>query len=474
MLFNSISFFIFLAGVFGFYVSAPQKLRPAVLLLASYIFYAVLSLPYAGLLLCSTLSGYGAALLLAAAKSPSRKKFIVVLCLCFNIALLFAFKYSFFFYEIIKSLVGFAGIAYEFPAVHILLPVGISFYTFKTISYIIDVYRKSVNPEKDFIVFALYVSFFPSLLAGPIDRASRLLPQLRENRRLSIHSMAMGAQLIFWGLFKKVVIADRLAIYADSVFNNVAHHTGPSFLVAAYFYTIQIYCDFSGYTDMARGVAALFGFNLMQNFNLPYFATTITDFWRRWHITLSTWFRDYLYIPLGGNRKGTLRTYCNLLLTMAVCGLWHGASWTFILWGVLHGLMLCASRATLSLRDKTYAFLRMPNRAVIVLRTAITFNIVCFLWIFFRANTISDALTIISRMGTGWPVLFVDAMTMLHGILGIVVLCIVECIQRVGGSIRESVCRSPLPVRWAIYLAAFFSIVLFGVDGGSQFIYFQF
>lgn len=444
------------------------------LLLASYVFYALWNLPYTGLLILVTLSTYSAALLLHKAKNHARKKLIVILCVCCNAGILFFFKYCLFFLKTITTIVTFSGISLAPPSIDILLPIGISFYTFKTISYIIDVYREHIVPEKNLILFALYVSFFPSLLAGPIDRATTLLPQFRKHHRFSVHAMTLGAQLIWWGLFKKVVIADRLGIYVDSIFNNVVHHTGPSFVVAAYFYTIQIYCDFSGYTDIARGIAALFGVHLMQNFNLPYFATTITDFWRRWHITLSTWFRDYLYIPLGGNRKGSIRTYCNLLITMAVCGLWHGASWTFILWGVLHGCMLCVSRATLALRNKIYGHLRLPAQAITVLRTVITFNTVCFLWIFFRANTISDAFTIISRIGSGWPCLFTDTMIMVHGILGIVVLLIVECIQRQGISLRRKIVLLPVPARWLLYVVAIFSIVLFGVDGGAQFIYFQF
>jgi len=314
MIFNSVSFIIFFIIITGIYVLIPQRLRWVLLLSASYIFYMTLKAEYALLLFSATAVSYGAGILMSAFPSPKIKKGFLLAGLSINLGLLFVFKYVQFICTSIQDILRYTGLPAPVPAVNILLPVGISFYMFRTVSYLIDVYRGTMAPEKHFGVFALYVAFFPSLLAGPIDRATQLLPQFDKKYRFDSEGIYTGIQLFSWGLFKKVVIADRLALYVDSIFNNVPHHSGPSYLLAAYFYTFQIYCDFSGYSDMAIGCAKILGFDLMQNFNLPYFATTIGDFWRRWHISLSTWFRDYVYIPLGGNRRGQGRTSANLIV----------------------------------------------------------------------------------------------------------------------------------------------------------------
>ena len=339
--------------------------------------------------------------------------------------------------------------------------------------YTIDVYRGTINSEKHFGIFALYVSFFPQLVAGPIERASNLIPQFHKKHRHDFKQILSGLELIGWGLFKKVVIADWLGLYVNAVYNNVNNHSGLTYIIATYMFTIQIYCDFSGYSDIAIGAARVLGFKLMKNFNLPYFAPTIAEFWRRWHISLSTWFRDYLYIPLGGNRKGIKRTYVNLLIVMVLCGVWHGAAWTYIIWGTLHGVLLCISRLTLPTRNRIVDYLCLPTALVTVFRTVVTFNLVAFLWIFFRANTVQDAFHIITNLFDGWPKMFIDKLSMAHGVVGISVLLIVQLIQR-KGSVQQWLEQCALPVRYAVYLSVLFAIILLGFDGQSQFIYFQF
>ena len=473
MLFNSISYFLFFALVTAIYFILPGRVRRVFLLVTSYLFYILIGADHAVILLAITLVSYVTGLKVGAAASARARRIVLAGGMCANLAVLFIFKYLAFVSSALQDLLSFTALPWHIPGARIILPVGISFFTFRTISYLVDIYRGKLQPEKHFGTFALYVSFFPSLLAGPIDRAVKLLPQMRREHLFDAERICSGAQIILWGLFKKVVIADRLAMYVDSVYGNVMHHTGLSYIVATYFYTVQIYCDFSGYSDIAIGCARILGYDLMQNFNLPYFATTIGEFWRRWHISLSTWFRDYMYIPLGGNRKGQGRTLVNLLVTMLVCGVWHGAAWTFIVWGGLHGVMLCLSRLTLSYRDAAYRALRVPQAAITILRTVITFNIVAVLWIFFRAEKFSDAVYILQHLFSGWPKLFIDQLSLPYGVIFIAVLFVVELLQT-RGPLQPRISSLPLPARWAVYWAVLFSIILFGVDGGSQFIYFQF
>lgn len=480
MLFNSMSFIVFFFVVTSFYFLIPHRYRWLLLLSASYFFYMCWRAEFGLLLLGSTAIVYFCSLGMAATESRRRRKTLLWITLGANLGLLFIFKYFNFALSSISCLIESLGLSIESPVLKIMLPIGISFYTFRLLSYSIDVYRGAIKPERHFGIFALYVSFFPSLLAGPIDRAGSFLPQLYKKQKFDFERICAGLLCVLWGLYKKVVIADQLAIYVDSIFNNVLQHTGLSYLVAAYFYTIQIYCDFSGYTDIAIGVALILGIRLMQNFNLPYFSVTITDFWRRWHISLSTWFRDYLYIPLGGNRTGKARFCFNLLLTMLVCGLWHGAAWTFIIWGGLHGLFLCLSRMTLPARDRLCKKLGIPQACITTWRMFVTFNLVAFMWIVFRASSLDDSVYIVMNLLSGWPAVFIDASTMIHGFMGIAVLFFVEVWQRMkeakgeNNQIVEKIMSSALPMRWAAYFFLLFSIILFGVDSDVQFIYFQF
>ncbi|CAN5908465.1 hypothetical protein BH23GEM7_BH23GEM7_20090 [soil metagenome] len=352
MLFNSLQFLFFFPVVVALYFATPHRFRWTLLLAASYYFYACWKPEYLLLIIASTLVDYGAALGMGAAATQARRKAFLALSLGSNLGLLFAFKYFNFFNESARALFDQFNLFYGVPAFDVLLPVGISFYTFQTLSYTIDVYRGQREPERHLGIFALYVSFFPQLVAGPIERSTRLLPQFFEKHEFSADRVSSGLRLILWGFFKKIVIADRLAIYVNEVYGNPAGFDGPTLLLATYFFAFQIYCDFSAYSDIAIGAARVMGFELMQNFRRPYFARSIHEFWQRWHISLSTWFRDYVYIPLGGNRVPFWRWYVNLFAVFLVSGLWHGANWTFVVWGGLHGFYLVFSLMTRNVRDR--------------------------------------------------------------------------------------------------------------------------
>lgn len=473
MLFNSMHFLVFFAVVVPLYFILPPKVRWVLLLAASYYFYMCWRPAYIILILISTSVTYVCALGMSPSASAARRKLLLWVSLCVNLGLLFAFKYFNFVSDSLRLVFDRLAVPVNLPMLHVVLPVGISFYTFQAVAYTVDVYRGVLKPERRIGLFALYKCFFPQLVAGPIERPSHLLPQLREVHTFDAQRVWQGLQLMAWGIFKKVVIADRLGIYVDSVYNNVPNQSGLSYLVATYFFAFQIYADFSGYTDVAVGSAKVLGIDLIQNFNRPYFASTITDFWHRWHISLSTWLRDYLYIPLGGNRLGRGRMYFNILVTMLLGGIWHGASWTFVIWGALQGTMLCGSKLTLPYRDRLVDRLGLPRRAVELVRIAVTFQLVCFSWIFFRANTVGDAFHIVRHLFDGWPRVFLDPTAMGYGVPGILLLLVVQLMQT-RRPIRQRLEGSSLPVRWAVSFSVLFAIVLFGVDGNAQFIYFQF
>lgn len=473
MLFNSMHYLVFFLAVVPVCFLLPKKLQWVWLLAAGYYFYMCWRPAYIVLILISTGVTYLAGVGLARVESPGRRKGILLASLIVNLGLLFAFKYFNFLSRSLQAVCRYCAIPVDMPILDVVLPVGISFYTFQAVAYTVDVYQRKLAAERHLGIFALYKCFFPQLVAGPIERPAHLLPELHQPCRFDAARAWDGLQLIGWGLFKKVVIADRLALYVDSVYNNVPQHTGPSYLLATYLFAIQIYADFSGYSDIAVGSARVLGIDLVQNFNRPYFSATITEFWRRWHISLSSWLRDYLYIPLGGNRLGTTRTYVNLMITMLLGGVWHGASWTFVIWGGLQGVMLCLSRATLPYRDRLAVRLGIPPRVVHVVRVLVTFHLVCLSWVFFRANTVQDAFRILIRLFDGWPRLFVDPMSLGYGLPAVGVLLLVQALQT-RGPVREMLARRPLAARWAVHLGVIFGIVLFGVDGASQFIYFQF
>lgn len=396
MLFNSFLFFKFLLFVLLIYYALPHRYRNLFLLISSYIFYGAWDWRFTSLLLFSTVVDYLCGLKMETRDNQKGKFPFLILSVLVNLSILGFFKYFNFFAESAFTFLSSLGFGVSMPLLNIVLPVGISFYTFQTLSYSIEIYRGHQKPVHDFIDFGLYVSFFPQLVAGPIERSVHLLPQLQKERHVTAGSVLTALQLIIIGLVKKVAIADVVAPYVDAAFSNPDGFSSVSILLSIYLFSIQIYCDFSGYTDMARGISSLFGVELMLNFRQPYFSKNISDFWKRWHISLSTWLRDYLYIPLGGNRNGTSQTIRNLMITMLLGGLWHGASWNFVIWGALHGVFLVVFRIIRSNAPIQGCF-HWKDAGRILL----TFNMVCFAWIFFRADNISASINLISNIFTG-------------------------------------------------------------------------
>jgi len=462
-----------MAVIPSFYL-LPQRWRWLLLLVASYYFYMQWNVAYAGLLAFSTLVDYVVGRALFATSNSTLKKAILATSLVVNLSLLFTFKYWHLFHHSMAHVFAILGMKWSEPQLNVLLPVGISFYTFQSLSYTIDVFRGVIVPERHLGVFASFVSFFPQLVAGPIERAKNLLPQLNSlQQRFDFDRFCSGAQLILWGLFQKVVVADRLALYVDAVYNHVSEHHGASFLVATYAFAFQIYSDFAGYSNIAIGSARILGIDLMRNFHRPYFAVSVREFWRRWHISLSTWLRDYLYISLGGNRRGSGRTYVNLFITMAVGGFWHGASWNFLIWGALQGIFLIVDRSTESFRSR-FSKNHMGKFLFSFIGVALTFHLVCFAWIFFRAREFSDACFIIKSIFTNWgsPLWPPGGFSLFA--FGFLVLIGVELCLEIKERFQWNFQLAPMPLRWATWYGLIFLILLGGLEEGSQFIYFQF
>lgn len=398
MTFNSYEFLVFFAVVYGLYVNLNHKWQNHLLLAASYFFYGWWDWRFLFLLALSTVMDFTCGLMIVRFQDKRRKKMFLVFSMILNLTLLGFFKYFNFFAESLHDSLATLGISLPMPALNILLPVGISFYTFQSMSYVIDVYRGHLRPSAKLAEFALFVSFFPQLVAGPIERATELLPRVQNPRTITWDKVSQGCALIFWGLFKKIYIADNCAKLVNDAFADPSLHSGASLLIAVYAFTFQIYCDFSGYSDIARGLAKMLGFELMINFNLPYFSLNPTEFWRRWHISLSTWLKDYLYISLGGNRKGPFKTYRNLFLTMFLGGIWHGAAWNFVLWGAYQGILLIGHRLSLPL------LCRIPIRSGLsqwvwtAIRWVVTFHLICLGWLLFRSESISMISEILSSI----------------------------------------------------------------------------
>lgn len=478
MLFNSVEFVLFFIVITFLYFLIPLRFRWILLLTGSYYFYMSCKVEYIILLIINTLVNYFCAIFIDKTENKIKRKIYLVISLFTSLGILFFFKYFNFFNDSLRQIFRLFTLPYQISSFKMLLPIGISFYTFQTLAYTVEVYRKRYKPEKNLAVFALYVSFFPSLLAGPIGRPSQLLPQFYEEKKFNFDRIMGGLRRILWGLFKKVVISDRLAFVANTVFDNVYDHNPLSLIIATYCFTFQIYCDFSGYSDMAIGAAKVLGYDLMENFNLPYFSKTLTEFWRRWHISLSTWLRDYLYIPLGGNRRGENRTYLNLMITMLLGGLWHGANWTFIVWGGLHGLFLVFSKMTIDIRDTLVEKLNINRTLVSLSRAFFTFHLVSFAWIFFRANSVSDAFYIVNEIVYGLlnPSLLnlkAGKFPLLLPILLISFLLGIQLIQR-KQDLWNFLNEKPIYLRWSFYYLLIFGIILLGIDESIKFIYFQF
>lgn len=393
MLFNTWTFAIFLPAVLFVYYSLNRRWQNCFLLAASYVFYGWWDYRFCSLLAISTIVDFFCGQGIASAKSALHRKALLTTSCVVNLGILAFFKYFGFFADSFSRLFELAGFRPDLPTLSIILPIGISFYTFQTLSYSIDVYRAKIEPTRNFIDFALYVSFFPQLVAGPIERATRLLPQIQAKRIVTWDRISGGAVLILIGLCRKIAIADAVAPTVNRIFADPSRCGSLELLLGVFIFSLQIYCDFAGYSDIARGTAMMFGIDLMKNFEHPYFSTSITEFWRRWHISLSTWLRDYLYIPLGGNRKGRLATYRNLLITMLLGGLWHGANWTFVAWGGLHGLYLAVHKLILRGRklDAQNRSMQLVRSPANVLKVALTFLLVSLTWTFFRCQNFGDA-----------------------------------------------------------------------------------
>ena len=495
MLFNSLSFLIFFPIVVVLYYAIPHRLRWILLLIASYYFYMSWNPKYAVLIAFSTITTYITAILIEKANQNifkgilrvlNNKKLLVALGLGINLAILFIFKYYNFLNATFKEGFSFIGLDWDVPNFSFLLPVGISFYTFQALGYIIDVYRGDKKAERHIGIYSLYVSFFPQLVAGPIERSTHLLPQFYKKIKFNYENIKSGLLLMLWGFFQKVVIADRLSILVNEVYNNSLKYEGFQLVVATFFFSIQILCDFAGYSDIAIGASRVFGFDLMKNFKRPYFAASIKEFWQRWHISLSTWFRDYLYIPLGGNRGSRWFNYRNLIIVFVVSGLWHGANWTFIIWGFLHGVYI-VGEYIIKTYSNPYKFIGIKDKVSLrVIKTIIVFSLVSFAWIFFRANNIRDALYISTGIFKFNPeILFTDALYKMGldkqdfwmALYSIFILFIVHFLQEKFNILKE-INKLWLPFRWGIYLAVIFFILIFGAYGNqynaADFIYFQF
>ena len=507
MSFHSLSFLLFFPIVAAGYFCITMRLKSAplarlFLLAGSLFFYGCWKPAYLALIVFSVVVTWVSGLLMEGRK-PARKRLVLAGSLALNLGLLFFFKYYGFFTETLSRI--FAG-SLALPSFDVLLPVGISFYTFQALGYSIDVYRGQVRAERDFVTYALFVTFFPQLVAGPIERTGTLLPQFKVNHGFDYERVSAGLRLAAWGMFKKVIVADRLAVYVNAVYGAPASYPAAALALAAVFFAFQIYGDFSGYSDIAIGAARILGFNLMSNFRQPYFASSISDFWRRWHISLSTWFKDYLYIPLGGSRKGPWRQKANLMITFLLSGLWHGAAWHFVIWGALHGLFQIAERSAAGIKRSAA---KAPCALRKAARVCVTFALVCIAWIFFRASSRNEAFLILRKLaaipfkaasalrefpaqgligvlrkekqilfqlGTD-AVNFIQPFGYFHFWLscaGLVLLLLHDLWARSVTDIPAAVSRKPPPLRWAGYYALSFALLLSWNKSSAEFIYFTF
>lgn len=491
MLFNSFPFAVFFLLVLAAYVLSRRRLhiQNVVLLVASYTFYGWWDWRFLLLILASTLIDYVCGRLLdrcrgdtacldatpdapPPATSARTRRAILVASVCANLGILGFFKYYDFFAASCAEVLQAIGLPLQPRLLHVILPVGISFYTFQTLSYTIDIYRGHLRAHRNLIDFAVFVSFFPQLVAGPIVRARDFLPQIARPRVWHWERVYEGCYLILWGLFKKVVIADNVAVVADRLFSGDTPTNGAAVLVAAYAFAVQIYCDFSGYSDIARGTARILGFDIALNFDLPYFSASPSEFWRRWHISLSSWLRDYLYVPLGGNKRGPRRTLINLMLTMLLGGLWHGAAWTFVIWGLYQGLLLIAYRVLTPSWHRTTAALGAPS--VHTLRAAgivLFFHLVCFGWLIFRADSVSQFVAMIDGLVGPWHVRGTGVTTLVVCALPLLIMQLAQ----IGSGDLEVVLQLPAPVRGLTYTAMFLGLAAcLGAQIERPFIYFQF
>ena len=477
MLFNSLSYAIFLPIIFILYWLLPHKYRWILLLIASYYFYMSWNAKYVFLIFFTTLISYLASILIE--KYQDKKKLILFISIFICIGILIFFKYLNFFFEIINELLNIFNIHTNKMVLNILLPVGISFYTFQTLSYVIDVYRGNVRAEKHFGYYALFVSFFPQLVAGPIERPENLLPQLKKERTFDYDKAIYGLKLMAYGFFKKIVVADNLASYIDKVYGNLSSYQGFSLVLVSIFFTIQIYCDFSGYSDIAKGSASLLNIELMDNFKSPYFSTNVKEFWSKWHISLSSWFKDYIYIPLGGNRCSKIRHYFNLLVTFLISGLWHGANITYVIWGGINGLLQIFEDLFHIKKENNIYSLKW------FIKVIITFIIMTFTWIFFRAQNINEAIYVFNNMFIGitnfknyivsglYSFDVTPLYLIIHLLIYLLPLTIIDCLN-VKYDVIKLINNKNIFIRYSLYFILIIVILLLHYVGEVNFIYFQF
>jgi len=482
MLFNSLDFAVFLPIVFILYwfvTNKNLKLQNLLIVLASYFFYGWWDWRFLSLIMISTFVDYSVGIALSKQENHTKRKLLLLTSIIFNLGFLGFFKYFNFFLVNFITAFSFFGMEIQANSLNIILPIGISFYTFQTLSYTIDLYKRKLEHTKDIIAFSAFVSFFPQLVAGPIERATNLLPQFYKKRTFDYNNAVDGLRQILWGLFKKIVIADNCAVFANYIFSNSSDLNGSTLVLGALFFTFQIYGDFSGYSDIAIGTSRLFGFNIMQNFAFPYFSRDIAEFWRRWHISLATWFRDYLYIPLGGNRGGTWLKIRNILIIFIVSGFWHGANWTFIAWGALNAIYFIPLMLLNKNRINTDIVAQGKYLPSIkeLLNISISFGLTVFAWIFFRAENIEHALGYIS-------ILMSDSLFNMPYFLGIrkaalivvliVFFLLIEWIGREQQyAIKSIVSKWKKPFQWGFYYLIAMMIFLYGATS-KDFIYFQF
>lgn len=473
MVFNSFEFLIFLPIVFilyWFFCSKDRNLQNGLLVIVSYFFYAWWDWRFAALLFITTLSSYLSGILISKCITPKNRWFIALFTIILNLGILFYFKYCNFFVQGFVDAFSLFGKELTISTLKIILPIGISFFTFTALSYTIEVYKHKVETTKDFLAYFAYVSFFPSIFCGPISRATLQLPQYFKKRVFDYGLAVDGFKLILWGFFMKLCVADQLGMYVDAVYENILQHNGTTLSIAAILYSFQIYSDFGGYSLIAIGTGKLLGIDLINNFKRPYLARTVTDFWRRWHISLTTWFRDYIYFPLGGNRVPKARMMLNIMIVFVVSGIWHGAAYTFVLWGALHGLVMILEKNLYGDKLKS----GFPGNVILyVVQCALTFIIITIAWILFRANNISDAAQIIGKIFTNPGTLFIDMSVFSIGGLSLVILIIKDVIDEFKLNLNLLNSKYPI-IRYSSVVFLISYILLFGVLESGQFIYFQF
>lgn len=498
MLFNSLEFLIFFPIVLVIYFIIPKQIKYLWLLVTSYYFYMCWNAKYALLMLFSTACTYAGGLLIEFVKKrdwtdkkkATVKKLGVAFVIVSNLAVLCYFKYSNFFLDSLESLFALINVELNVPSVDVLLPVGISFYTFQALSYTIDVYRDEIYAEKNFFRYALFVSFFPQLVAGPIERSKNLLKQLAVPKKFSYVKARDGLFLMVWGFFLKIVLADRIAMLVDTVYGDYQRFGGWYIALATVLFAVQIYCDFYGYSTIAMGAAGMLGIDLMENFDAPYLSVTVAEFWRKWHISLTSWFKDYLYIPLGGSRKGVVRKYLNKIIVFLVSGLWHGANFTFVIWGALNGVYQVVGEMLMPAREKICSLLHVNRKSVITrfVQMIITFVLVDFSWIFFRASTVEDSFAMIESLFTADNFsIFFDGGIYQCGLgekdfklmlICIVILLIADTFKHFGKSVRAYLQKEPYILRCLVLIVSILFILVFGIWGSgydaANFIYFQF